>query len=112
MPPATIQKIEWIKPIENADAIELAGVLGWQCVVKKGEFNIGDTVVYVEIDSQTPELPEYEFLRPRGFKVKTIKLRGEISQGLVLPLSILEKITGGKIFKKDNNFYINVPDVL
>jgi RNA ligase (TIGR02306 family) len=87
---ATIQKISWIKPIPNADKIEVAGILGWQIVINKKEgFKVGDKVVFCEIDSIVPERPEFEFLRPRGFRVKTIKLRGQVSQGLALPISIL-----------------------
>lgn len=62
---------------------------GWECVVKKDEFSKGDLCVYVEIDSVVPERPEFEFLRDRKFRVRTIRLRGQISQGLVLPISIL-----------------------
>lgn len=88
----SIQKIVAIKPIEKADAIEVAQVLGWECVVKKSEeFKVGDLVCYIEIDSIVPDKPEFEFLRDRKFRVKTIKLRGQVSQGLVLPLSILPK---------------------
>ncbi len=86
---AHIEKIEDIQPIPNADSIVVATVLGWKCVVKKDEFKVGDSVVYVEVDSIMPEKPEYEFLRERKFRVRTIKLRGQISQGLVLPLSVL-----------------------
>ena len=86
---ATIRTISDIRPIKGADRIEVAQVDGWECVVQKGEFNVGDTVVYVEIDSVLPERPEFEFLRERKFRVRTIKLRGQVSQGLVLPLSIL-----------------------
>jgi len=89
---ASIQKIIDIKPIEKADAIEVAQVLGWECVVKKSEnFKVGDLVIYIEIDSIVPDKPEFEFLRDRKFRVRTIKLRGQVSQGLVLPLSILLK---------------------
>ena len=84
---ATIQKIEDIKPIELADNIVMALILGWQCVVKKDEFNIGDEVVYIECDSVLPDKPEFAFLKSK--RIKTIKLRGQISQGLVLPKSIL-----------------------
>jgi len=87
---AHIEKIEWIKPIKGADRIELCGVLGWQCVTKKGEFKVGDTIIYVEVDSIMPDKPEFEFLRDRKFRVKTIKLKKQISQGLVLPLSTLD----------------------
>lgn len=87
---ASVRKISEIKPIPNADAIETALVDGWECVVKKSEnFKAGDLVVYVEVDSVMPERPEFEFLRDRKFRVRTIKLRKQISQGLVLPLSIL-----------------------
>ena len=98
---ASIQKIWKLEPIEGADRIELAHVLGWQCVVKKGEFKEGDLGVYFEIDSFLPIRPEFEFLRAssykntelmgEGFRLKTQKFRGQISQGLVLPMSIVEK---------------------
>jgi len=91
---ATIQKIVNITPIENADKIEVATVLAWECVIaKKDNFKIGDLVVYIEIDSIVPPLPIFEFLRERKFRVKTIKLRKQISQGLVMPLSILPEGT-------------------
>lgn len=90
---ASIQRIGNLEQIQNADAIEKATVLGWQLVVKKGEFNINDLCVYCEIDSVLPEKPEFEFLRDRKFRVKTIKLRGQISQGICFPLDILPKQT-------------------
>lgn len=87
---AHIEKIEWIRPIEGADKIELCGILGWQCVIaKKDNFKVGDLVVYIEVDSVVPDKPEFEFLRNRKFRIRTIKLRGVVSQGLVLPLSSL-----------------------
>ncbi len=86
---AHVEKILSLTPIEGADKIETALVLGWQCVVKKGEFRVGEMIVYIELDSIVPEKPEYEFLRDRKFRVRTIKLRKQISQGLVLPLSVL-----------------------
>jgi len=86
---ATIQKISELRPIEGADKIEVALMegLGWECVVKKGDFAVGDRVVYIEVDSVMPERPEYEFLRPRNFRIKTIKLKGQVSQGLILDIS-------------------------
>ena len=87
---AHIEKIEWLRPIEGADRIELAGVLGWQCIVKKDEFKIGDLAVYVEIDSIMPsDNPDFAFLEPKHYKIKTMKMRGVISQGIIFPLSIL-----------------------
>jgi hypothetical protein len=89
---ATIRTIKNIKPILNADAIECAIVDGWECVIaKKDNFKIDDLVIYIEIDSIVPDKPEFEFLRDRKFRVRTIKLRGQVSQGLVLPISILPK---------------------
>ncbi|MBW8050304.1 MAG: RNA ligase (ATP) [Cytophagales bacterium] len=86
---ASIQKISATEPIQDADAIEKATVLGWQLVVKKGEFKPGDLCVYCEIDSVLPERSEFEFLKPRKMRIKTVKLRGQISQGICFPLSIL-----------------------
>lgn len=85
-----------IVPIEGADLIELAIIDGWQCVVKKGEFSKGSVGVYFEVDSFLPIKPEYEFLRKgcyknveglgEGFRIRTIKLKGKLSQGLLLPV--------------------------
>ena len=104
---ASVQKIVDVAPIENADAIERVTVLGWQCVAQKGEFEPGDRVVYCEVDSFLPIRPEFEFLRKscyrkfsngeEGFRIKTVRLRGQISQGIVFPLSILS----GLRFKDD-----------
>ena len=102
---ASIQSITALEPIPKADAIEVAHVLGWRVVVKRGEFRPGDHVVYCEIDSLLPIRPEFEFLRPNsfkaeiveggelrqraGFRIKTVKLRGQVSQGICFPPSIL-----------------------
>jgi hypothetical protein len=86
---ASIQTILALDPIEGADKIEKATIMGWQVVVKKGEFEVGQKVVYIEIDSIVPDRAEFEFLRDRKFRVRTIKLRKQVSQGLALPVSIL-----------------------
>lgn len=93
---ASIQRIWDVQPIEGADRVELVRVLGWQCVANKGQFHKGDLAVYFEIDSFLPVRPEFEFLRAssykktdimgEGFKIRTMKFKGQISQGLVLPL--------------------------
>lgn len=83
---ASVQIIKDIQPIADSDFIELAFLLGWQVVVKKNEFKIGEKVCYIQIDTVVPELPEYEFLRDRKFRVRTIKLRKQLSQGLIVPL--------------------------
>lgn len=96
---ASIQRIESISEIQNADAIEVATILGWHVVVKKGEFEPEDMVVYIEIDSVLPETPKFEFLRKccyidkngfTGFRIKTAKMRGQISQGIIFnPIDVL-----------------------
>jgi len=83
---AHLEIIERITDIEGADKIVVAHVLGWECVIKKDEFKVGDKIIYIEVDSIVPDKPEYEFLKDRNFRVRTIKLRGQISQGLVIPL--------------------------
>jgi hypothetical protein len=88
---ASVQRIISLSAIEGADKIEKAVVLGWEVVVKKGDFNAGDLCVYCEIDSILPSKPEFEFLRERKFRIKTIKLKGQVSQGICFPLDILPK---------------------
>ena len=86
----SIQRVDHLEPIVGADNILKARVMGWDVVVKKGEFVPGDPCVFFEIDSVLPEAaPWAEFMRPRGFRVKTARLRGVLSQGLALPVSIL-----------------------
>ena len=89
---ATIQKISALNPIPNADQIEVASVLGWKVVVKKGEFEVGDLCVYCEIDSILPDKPEFEFLKKSKFRIRTCRLRGQISQGICFQLNILPDI--------------------
>lgn len=86
----SVQKIESIEPIEGADNIVKARVMGWDVVVKRGEFAPGDACVFFEIDSVLPETAAWaEFMRARKFRVKTVRLRGVLSQGLALSASIL-----------------------
>lgn len=88
---ASIQTVSNLRPILGADRIQCATILGWDVVVKKDEFKINDQCVFFEIDAILPEKPWAEFMRPRNFRIKTAKLRGQLSQGLALPLSILPK---------------------
>lgn len=85
---AHIEEINSIIPIEGKDRIVLATVLGWTVIVQK-DFKVGDKVVFAEIDSVFPDKPEFEFLRNKKFRIKTMKMAGVISQGIVFPLSIL-----------------------
>ena len=95
---ATIRKIDALRPIEDADAIECAVVGGWTVVTKKGEYTAGDLAVYCEIDSFIPTAIAPYLTRPghyaktfegvEGERLRTVKLRGQLSQGLLLPLGI------------------------
>ena len=96
---ASVQKIKAIKPIEGADRIEIVQVLNWDCVASKGEYQVGDMVIYFEIDSLLPDIPAFEFLKGSSwsqklnkYKIRTHKFRGQISQGLVIPIRQLTEI--------------------
>lgn len=86
---AHIEEVLAVEPIANSDNLERLTILGWQVVAKKGEFKVEDLVVYIEVDSLLPEKPEFEFLRSKHFRIKTVRLRGQISQGIAFPCSIL-----------------------
>lgn len=97
---ATIEIIKEINQHPNADRLELAKVLGWQAVVKKGEFKQGDKCVFIVIDTILPDEPWSAFLKDgdKPIRLRTVKLRGEYSQGLVLPLSVLpENVQGWQV---------------
>lgn len=92
---ASIQTVKAIAPIEGADKIETATILGWSCVVLKGKYKVGDLCVYCEVDSLIPRTEWSEFLfkgddkKKDTFRLKTIRLRGQVSQGLVLPIDVI-----------------------
>ena len=91
---ASVQTVKAIKQIEGADRIEIVQILNWDCVARKGEYQVGDKVVYFEIDSLLPDIPAFEFLKGSSwsqklskYKISTHKFRNQISQGLVIPIS-------------------------
>ena len=93
---AKIAVISDIRPIPDRDRIVLATVENYDSIVAKDEYAVGDRVVYIFYDSILPEEPAYEFLRKKcwspklkGFRIKPMKMGGVISEGLVMPLSIL-----------------------
>jgi RNA ligase (TIGR02306 family) len=114
---ATVRKIDSIRPIPDADAIECAVVGGWTVVVKKGEFKAGDLAVYCEIDSFIPtEIAPFlskgqepkEFEGVKGERLRTVKLRGQLSQGLLIPLSVPYNMVvdkGGFLHTSEDDFY-------
>lgn len=122
---ATIRTINSIRPIPDADTIECAQIDGWDVVIKKGEFKPNDLVVYFEIDSWIPteiapfltkpgqEPKEYEGIK--GERLRTVKLRGQLSQGLVIKYSDLPKAFNAfhktRIYDP-NEQYFDVSDIL
>lgn len=101
----TIQTVSKIQNIEGADFIALASMenLGWKCIVKKSDVNVGDKVVYIEIDSLVPVNETFDFLKrtaskkinPDGFEgyfIRTMKMKGVLSQGLMLPISLFPQL--------------------
>lgn len=118
----SIQKVRKLMPIKGADFIEIALINDWTCIVKKGEFTVGDPAVYFEIDCLLPEEPRYEFLASSKrdyfgtskYRIKTMKMRGVISQGLALPLSTFPELNANmegdlssqiNVIKYDPEFY-------
>lgn len=92
----SVQQIKEILPIKDADQICVYKINGWSVVDRKDKYKVGDLVAYFEIDSFLPVKPEFEFLRKssykklidgtEGFRLRTIKLRGQVSQGLIMPI--------------------------
>lgn len=104
---ASVRKVADIQPIPGADAIDVATIDGWKVVVKKGEFQVGDLAVYFEIDSWIPK-DVAPFLNKgrtyngvEGERLRTVKLRGQVSQGLLLPISQFAKLD-----PRDCNWYL------
>lgn len=108
---ASVQKVLSVTKHPNADTLSICTVLGWQCIIKLDQFKENDLVGYIMIDTVVPEKDEFEFLRDKKFRVRTIKLRGELSQGLVIPLpegkwkegDDLTDIIGVKKYEKPDN---------
>lgn len=110
---ASIQRVDKLEPIPGADNIVCASVLGWKLVTQKTNFKEGDLCVFFEVDAFLPVREEFEFLRKAcfkstknlgdGFRLKTIKLRGQVSQGLILPLETFPEIIEKYFLKLEND---------
>lgn len=116
---ASIRKVLDIQPIKDADKIELISIDGWKVVAQKNLYKINDLVIYFEVDSFLPIIPQFEFLRKscfkshpdlgEGFRIKTIKLRGQISQGLILPIhEFTENVVNNFTIGDDLTEYLGV----
>jgi len=105
----TLRKVTEITPIPKADKIVLASIDGWKCIVKANEFKVGDIGVFFEVDSLIKLNDTFKFLADKAqlnhggivyndprIRIKTIRLRGVLSQGLLLPLSVFPNVDFGK----------------
>ena len=88
---ASIELIADIQPHPNADKLELAKVLGYTCIVEKDKYKVGDAVVLIQPDTVLPDKPWAEVFKKKGNRVKSCKLRGQWSFGIVMPIEILEE---------------------
>lgn len=104
----SIKTVDGIEPIENADKIEVAVLGGWKSVIQKNTITVGEKVLYFEIDSFLPNtVKQFEFLTNKSSKklisengkeveghiLKTVRLRGKISQGLILKLELFPELS-------------------
>jgi RNA ligase (TIGR02306 family) len=86
---ATIQEITNLAPIEGADKVVRASILGWNCVVKKDEFQMNGKCIFIEPDAVLPPRPEFDFLKEHKYRIKIRKFKGQISQGICFPTSLI-----------------------
>jgi hypothetical protein len=104
---ASVQSVRELKPIEGADRIEVACILGWEVVVKRGQFSVGDLGCLIEIDSIVPATPVFEFMKERKYRVRTIRLKKQVSQGLFMSFNDLG-ITNTKRLKEGDDLTIMI----
>lgn len=114
---ATIRKIDSIRDIPGADSIECCTLGGWNVVTRKGEYTAGDLAVYCEIDSWIPyEVAPFlskgnfphVYNEVKGERLRTVKLRGQLSQGLLLPLSTLNMVESELLEGLDVSFPLGI----
>lgn len=93
---ASIQKIVEVRDIPGADRIQVARVNAWDTVIRKDEYRAGDLCIFAEVDSILPFAPWSEFLRDKKnpdkpIRLKSVRLKKQLSQGLALPITILSQ---------------------
>ena len=101
---ATVRKVLNVRPIPSAEAIECVVIGGWNVVTKKDEYKVGDLAIYCEIDSWIPhhlapfltkDREPKEYMSIKGERLRTVKLRGQLSQGLLLPVDLVSPCKEG-----------------
>ena len=98
---ASLEKIKEIYPHPNADSLEFVKVLGYQCIVPKGKWNVGDWCILIQPDTVLPDASWAKVYKEKSNRVKAIKLRGEWSFGIVEDLSIIPHSFGFEFLKKE-----------
>src|SRR3569833_1803485 len=97
----TLRRVTATAPIPNADKIEAVSIDGWTCVCMKGEDSTCDFGLFFEIDSFLPAddarwgLLSASFSSSegaRGFRARSLKIRGQVSQGMLLPLASFPEV--------------------
>ena len=86
---AHVEQVVDIEQIPNYDRVEYVSVLGWKVIQAKDTVKVGDKVVYIEIDSQTPPTEPFAFLENKKYRVRSLKMCGVISQGLIMTFDAL-----------------------
>lgn len=101
---ASVQRITEVRHHPNADTLDIVKIQGWTVVTKRDQFNPNNLCVYIEIDSIVPlSNPHFTFLEKTKGRIKTAKLRGQISQGIAFPLDILLPYTDKLVCHKETN---------
>jgi len=116
---ASIQRIKEVKDHPNADRLDIISFesIEWTCVSAKGNFNAGDLCCFFEIDSLIPMKHEWaRFLQNKDkpqspARLKTIKLRGVVSQGLAMPISILPSVVDYPVAIEDGTDVTELLDI-
>jgi len=99
---ATLEYIKQVYPHPNADKMDIAVVKGWKVCIKKNEYKVGDLCIYVNTDTELKDCVQYEFLRNKNFRIKAIKLRGQLSEGIIFPTSLLKEFGYSTIVLEEN----------
>ena len=94
---ATIEKVVSVREHPNADLLQIATILGWDVVCKKQDCQKDELVVFINIDSVVDPHPFFHFLKAKSYQIKPIKIRGYISQGLIVPIKDLQHFGFTKI---------------
>lgn len=95
---AYIVTIDEIRPIPNYDRVEHARTNGWWCVTRLNELKVGDKAVYFEVDSKVPADDErFSFLETKHYKIKTQKMCGVFSQGLLMPVTLFPELADKEV---------------